>query len=55
MTNLKVGYIIKNVLGVMAQLVERLVRNEEASGSNPLSSTIKRTTIIVVLFAYTIQ
>ena len=29
--------------GVMAQLVERLVRNEEASGSNPLSSTKKRT------------
>ena len=29
--------------GVMAQLVERLVRNEEASGSNPLSSTIKNT------------
>ena len=31
----------------MAQLVERLVRNEEASGSNPLSSTkndLKRTT-----------
>ena len=27
--------------GVMAQLVERLVRNEEASGSNPLSSTRK--------------
>ena len=27
--------------GVMAQLVERLVRNEEASGSNPLSSTKK--------------
>ena len=27
----------------MAQLVERLVRNEEASGSNPLSSTTKRT------------
>ena len=25
----------------MAQLVERLVRNEEASGSNPLSSTTK--------------
>ena len=25
--------------GDMAQLVERLVRNEEASGSNPLSST----------------
>ena len=33
------GGIIKNVFGVMAQLVERLVRNEEASGSNPLSST----------------
>ena len=32
-------YIIKLVLGGMAQLVERLVRNEEASGSNPLSST----------------
>ena len=27
----------------MAQLVERLVRNEEASGSNPLISTKKRT------------
>ena len=27
--------------GDMAQLVERLVRNEEASGSNPLSSTKK--------------
>ena len=27
--------------GVMAQLVERLVRNEEASGSNPLISTKK--------------
>ena len=26
--------------GVMAQLVERLVRNEKASGSNPLISTI---------------
>ena len=26
--------------GAIAQLVERLVRNEEASGSNPLSSTI---------------
>ena len=25
----------------MAQLVERLVRNEEASGSNPLISTTK--------------
>ena len=40
-------YIIKNVLGGMAQLVERLVRNEEASGSNPLTSTkrnLNRTT-----------
>ena len=26
----------------MAQLVERLVRNEEASGSNPLISTKKQ-------------
>lgn len=33
----------KNAFGVMAQLVERLVRNEEASGSNPLSSTTERT------------
>ena len=32
---------MKIVLGDMAQLVERLVRNEEASGSNPLSSTTK--------------
>ena len=31
-----------NTFGDMAQLVERLVRNEEASGSNPLISTIKR-------------
>ena len=30
---------MNNVLGDMAQLVERLVRNEEASGSNPLIST----------------
>ena len=29
--------------GVMAQLVERLVRNEEARGSNPLSSTKTKT------------
>ena len=28
--------------GGMAQLVERLVRNEEASGSNPLISTTKK-------------
>ncbi len=31
----------EHAFGVMAQLVERLVRNEEASGSNPLSSTKK--------------
>ena len=34
----------------MAQLVERLVRNEEASGSNPLSSTKNRTGLVPVLF-----
>ena len=34
-------YIIDNAHGDMAQLVERLVRNEEASGSNPLISTKK--------------
>ena len=32
----------------MAQLVERLVRNEEASGSNPLSSTKKARTAFAV-------
>ena len=36
--------------GVMAQLVERLVRNEEASGSNPLSSTKKRNRFLPVPF-----
>ena len=36
--------------GVMAQLVERLVRNEEASGSNPLSSTKKKEQIQPVPF-----
>ena len=30
--------------GAVAQLGERLVRNEEVSGSIPLSSTIKSTT-----------
>ncbi len=36
----------------MAQLVERLVRNEEASGSNPLISTKKRTRLLACyLFA----
>ena len=39
LTKAKKAYIMKNGYGVMAQLVERLVRNEEASGSNPLSST----------------
>ena len=43
MTNTFIRYIIINVFGDMAQLVERLVRNEEASGSNPLISTTKRT------------
>jgi hypothetical protein len=32
----------KRVYGAVAQLGERLVRNEEASGSIPLSSTITR-------------
>ena len=38
--------------GGMAQLVERLVRNEEASGSNPLISTIKTAALqkVVPLF-----
>ena len=36
--------------GVMAQLVERLVRNEEASGSNPLSSTKTKTRLRGVFF-----
>ncbi len=40
-----------NVNGVMAQLVERLVRNEEASGSNPLSSTTAKGTAKAVPFA----
>ena len=31
--------IMVNVYGVIAQLVERLVRNEKVSGSTPLSST----------------
>ena len=35
----------------MAQLVERLVRNEEASGSNPLSST-KKTRRFDVFFCF---
>ena len=34
----------------MAQLVERLVRNEEASGSNPLISTKTKTRLYGVFF-----
>ena len=34
----------------MAQLVERLVRNEKASGSNPLISTKNRTALAVLIF-----
>ena len=30
-----------DVAGVLAQLVERLVRNEKVRGSNPLDSTIR--------------
>ena len=45
LTNTKEKYIIGNAFGDMAQLVERLVRNEEASGSNPLISTISIWTI----------
>ena len=55
MTNKKETIIISNACGVMAQLVERLVRNEEASGSNPLSSTkrnLNRTTYVRVWFLF---
>ena len=42
-----------NILfGVMAQLVERLVRNEEASGSNPLISTKTRNTPFGACFLF---
>ena len=34
------GHIARPVDGGIAQLVERFVRNEEARGSNPLTSTI---------------
>ena len=34
----------------MAQLVERLVRNEEASGSNPLISTTQKRRLFAVFF-----
>ncbi len=34
----------------MAQLVERLVRNEKASGSNPLISTTQRTAVSRLFF-----
>ena len=36
----------------MAQLVERLVRNEEASGSNPLISTTKKDRLTCLFFVY---
>ena len=58
MTNKKEKYIIGNAHGVMAQLVERLVRNEEASGSNPLSSTkrnLNRTTLWRLGFSFFIH
>ncbi len=38
------------IFGDMAQLVERLVRNEEASGSNPLISTKKSTSRNLSIF-----
>ena len=38
------------IYGDMAQLVERLVRNEKASGSNPLISTINNDTPLGVFF-----
>ena len=55
LTSLRKKYIMNNAYGVMAQLVERLVRNEEASGSNPLSSTkrnLNRTTYVRVWFLF---
>ena len=42
----------KTVFGVMAQLVERLVRNEEASGSNPLSSTKTKHAFVGVFLCF---
>ena len=51
LTKKEKSYIIKIVLGDMAQLVERLVRNEEASGSNPLISTKAKNTPWGVFFA----
>ncbi len=41
LTKAKKRDIIIKSQGDMAQLVERLVRNEEASGSNPLISTTR--------------
>ena len=55
LTKNKNKYIISFVNGDMAQLVERLVRNEEASGSNPLISTkkdLKRTTLWRLGFSF---
>ena len=33
------AFIARSIVGGIAQLVERFVRNEEARGSNPLTST----------------
>ena len=41
-----------SVLGAMAQLVARLVRNEKVGGSNPPSSTTDRHPIVDVGFSY---
>ena len=40
------------VLGAMAQLVARLVRNEKVGGSNPPSSTTHRHPIVDVGFLF---
>ena len=50
LTNTNERYIIDNAFGGMAQLVERLVRNEKASGSNPLISTTRKGRLNAVLF-----
>ena len=36
----RIRSITRGTLGALAQLVERLVRNEKVSGSNPLCSTL---------------
>ena len=47
-----VSCIIKQSFGGIAQLVERLVRNEEASGSNPLISTKSLTNRFIKRFVF---